>query len=130
MIIIAASGMLTGGRVLHHLKAFAGDPKNILLLAGFQSAGTRGWRILNGEKEVKVHGMMLPIECQVVPSDSFSAHADRSELLNWLSLAPQKPQQVFLVHGEPSAAEDFKALIENKLQWPVTIAEMNHIQGL
>ncbi|KYG65284.1 mRNA 3'-end processing factor [Bdellovibrio bacteriovorus] len=127
MIIIAASGMLTGGRVLHHLKAFAPNPRNILLLAGFQSAGTRGRRILDGEKEIKLHGMYVDIACKVVPSDSFSAHADRSDLMNWLKQAPKTPQKVFLVHGERSASEELEKRIKTSLNWNVEIPEMNQI---
>nr|BFD66895.1 MBL fold metallo-hydrolase [Bdellovibrio sp. HAGR004] len=126
-IIVAASGMLTGGRVLHHLKAFAPDPKNILLLAGFQSPGTRGHTILNGAKEVKLHGMYVEINCKVVPSDSFSAHADRSGLIGWLKEAPFKPERIFLVHGEPTAADDLRRCIDKNLKWVVSVPRMNQI---
>lgn len=127
MIIIAASGMLTGGRVLHHLKAFAPNPDNIILLAGFQSAGTRGWSLLNGSKDLKLHGMYIAVNCKVVPSDSFSAHADRSGLLTWLENAGAKPQKVFLVHGESSASDELRRRIHDKLGWDVVIPKMNQI---
>lgn len=127
MIIIAASGMLTGGRVLHHLKAFAPSPDNIILLAGFQSAGTRGWSLLNGSKDLKLHGMYIDVNSKVVPSDSFSAHADRSGLLNWLENAGKKPQKVFLVHGESSASDELRRRIHDKLGWEVVIPKMNQI---
>lgn len=130
MIIIAASGMLTGGRVLHHLKAFAPDPKNILLLAGFQSPGTRGWSLLNGSQDVKVHGMYVDIRCKVVPSDSFSAHADRKDLLNWIKAADQRPGKVFLVHGESTAADELRRRIQDQLKLDVEIPKMNQIIGL
>ncbi len=125
MIIIAASGMLTGGRVLHHLKAFAPDTRNLILLAGFQSPGTRGWSLLNGSEEIKVHGMYIDIKAKVVPSDSFSAHADRKDLLTWLDAAEKKPQKVFLVHGESTAADELRRRIQDQLQIDVVIPKMN-----
>lgn len=125
MIIIAASGMLTGGRVLHHLKAFAPNPDNIILLAGFQSAGTRGWTLLNGSKDLKVHGRYIDVNCKVVPSDSFSAHADRDGLLAWLQNAENKPQKVFLVHGESAASDELRRRIHDKLGLDVVIPKMN-----
>lgn len=130
MIIIAASGMLTGGRVLHHLKAFAPDARNIILLAGFQSAGTRGWSLLNGSNEIKVHGNYVEVKCKVIPSDSFSAHADRNDLLNWLRAAEIKPKKVFLVHGEPSAADSLRLRIQDHLQLDVIIPKMNQFIGV
>ncbi|MNJ96768.1 Ribonuclease [compost metagenome] len=125
MIIIAASGMLTGGRVLHHLKAFGGDKNNILLLAGFQGPGTRGWALANNCTEVKIHGQYVPINAEVVTSDSFSAHADQKELLDWLKLANPPPQKVFLVHGEISAAAELSHRIGNQLKLTVSIPKMN-----
>ncbi|MFS4459102.1 MBL fold metallo-hydrolase RNA specificity domain-containing protein [Bdellovibrio sp. HCB2-146] len=125
MVIIAASGMLTGGRVLYHLESFGGDPKNIILLAGFQGAGTRGWALANGCTELKVHGQYIPIKAKVVQSDAFSAHADQKELLAWLAQAAQKPQQVFLVHGEPSASAELANRIRDHLGIPVTVPKLN-----
>lgn len=125
MIIIAASGMVTGGRVLYHLQAFGDDPNNILLLAGFQGPGTRGWALANGCTEVKVHGQYIPIRAQVVTSDSFSAHADQKELLEWLKLASPLPEKVFLVHGEPAASSELANRIVNQLGISVTIPKMN-----
>ncbi|WP_374074648.1 MBL fold metallo-hydrolase RNA specificity domain-containing protein [Bdellovibrio bacteriovorus] len=121
MVIIASSGMLTGGRILHHLKAFAGDPRNIILLAGFQAMGTRGWTLASGQNKVKVHGSYIDIFAEVVTSDSFSAHADQTELLRWLSGIPAKPRSVFLVHGEPSASDELRKKIEDKLGMKVII---------
>lgn len=111
MIIVAASGMLTGGRILHHVKSFGDDPRNILLLAGFQSAGTRGASLLEGARELKIHGRMHPINCKVIASDSFSAHADRNDLVKWLRSAERVPKKVVLVHGEISAAEALRSKI-------------------
>lgn len=130
MIIIAASGMLTGGRVLHHLKTVAPGADNVILLAGFQSAGTRGWSLLNGSKDLKVHGMYVNINCKVVPSDSFSAHADRDGLLDWLKNAENKPKKVFLVHGEGAASDELRRRIYDMLGLEVIIPKMNQIIGL
>lgn len=130
MIIIAASGMLTGGRVLHHLKAFAPNPENIILLAGYQTIGTRGWSLLNGSKDLKVHGSYIDVNCKVVPSDSFSAHADRDSLLEWLKSAENKPQKVFLIHGEAAASDELRRRIHDTLGWEVVIPKMNQIVGV
>lgn len=115
MVIVAASGMLTGGRVLHHLKALGGDPKNILLLAGFQSTGTRGRSLLEGQKEIKIHGMYHEINCEIISSDSFSAHADQDDLIAWLKNLKNKPKKVFLVHGEPESMEALSIKIKKDL---------------
>ncbi len=125
MIIVAASGMLTGGRVLHHVKAFCGDTKSILLLAGFQSAGTRGRALLDGVKEIKIHGKLFEVNCQIVSADSFSAHADRNDLLKWIQSAPKKPGKICLVHGEPEAAFELQKSIEKDLQIDVLIPKMD-----
>ncbi|WII71059.1 MBL fold metallo-hydrolase [Bdellovibrio sp. 22V] len=130
MIIIAASGMLTGGRVLHHLKAFGPDPRNMILLAGFQSVGTRGWSLINGAKEIKVHGMYVDIGAQIVSSDSFSAHGDRTDLMNWLKASIKPPKKLFLVHGEINAAESLKERIKTDMACDVQIPEMNQIVSL
>lgn len=125
MVIIAASGMMTGGRVLHHLKAFAGDPRNMILLAGFQAQGTRGWTLASGQNKVKLHGHYVDVNAQIINSDSFSAHADQEELLRWLGAIPEKPKRVFLVHGEPEASDELRKKIEEKFQMNVTIPQQN-----
>ncbi len=125
MIIIAASGMLTGGRVLHHLKAFAGDSKNIILLAGFQVIGTRGWLLASGQKRIKLHGIYLDIQAQVINSEAFSAHADQQELLNWLSCSPHRPQVIFLVHGEPNSSDELRRKIQDTLKLNVVIPKLH-----
>lgn len=111
MIILAASGMATGGRVLHHLKTFAPDPKNTILFVGFQAGGTRGDLIVRGANEVKIHGTYWPIRAEVAHIDSMSAHADQQELLAWLSALQKKPRRVFVTHGEPQAADQLRRLI-------------------
>jgi metallo-beta-lactamase family protein len=129
-VIIAASGMLTGGRILHHLKAFASDPKNIILLAGFQSPGTRGWTLLNGSRELKIHGAYVPVQAQIISSDSFSAHADREDLLDWVSKAPKQPLGVFLTHGESSASDELRRRLVERFNIDVKIPKMNEISVL
>lgn len=124
MVIVAASGMLTGGRILHHLKAFGGYAKNRVLLAGFQSPGTRGRDLLEGKREIKFHGQFHEINSKIVPADSFSAHADQSELLKWLQSAEGKPKKVFLIHGELSAAKELGQKIESEFGLSVEIPKM------
>ena len=114
--MISASGMATGGRVLHHLKAFGPDPKNTVLLAGFQAIGTRGHSLQQGAKELKIHGMWVPINAEVAQIDMLSAHADSNELMRWLS-GFNKPKRVFIVHGEPDASEALRVRIERELSW-------------
>lgn len=123
-IILAASGMATGGRVLHHLEHLAGDHRNTILFAGFQAGGTRGDRILRGEKEIKIHGAMATINAEVAQLHSVSAHADYKEILGWLGHMQQPPQQIFVTHGEPEASAAMKMHIEEAHKnWRCTIPE-------
>jgi metallo-beta-lactamase family protein len=123
-VILSASGMLTGGRVLHHLAAFAPDPKNTLLFVGFQASGTRGAAIVAGAESVKVHGEQVPIRCEVARIDAWSAHADADETLAWLRRWPAPPRHVLLNHGEPNAADALRQRIEEELGWPCTVGEL------
>jgi metallo-beta-lactamase family protein len=104
MVIIAASGMATGGRVLHHLKAFSGDPRNTILFAGFQAGGTRGAAMLGRATEIKIYGEYVPLRASVYQIDNLSAHADADEILQWLRHFKQPPKRTFITHGEPAAA--------------------------
>jgi metallo-beta-lactamase family protein len=122
-IIISASGMASGGRVLHHLKAFAPDPRNSILFAGFQAAGTRGAAMVAGATSVKIHGQQVPIRAEVAQLDSLSAHADRDELLAWIGALPSAPQRVFVTHGEPVAADALRQAIEERHRWPCSVPE-------
>lgn len=115
MIIIAASGMLTGGRILHLLKTFAPDPKNTIVLAGFQAEGTRGRQIQEGAKEVKIHGNFVPVRAQVRTLENLSAHADYSEIIEWLKASNIHPKKVFITHGEPEASFALKKHLEEEL---------------
>lgn len=121
MIIISASGMATGGRVLHHLKAFAPEPRNTILFTGFQAGGTRGARMINGEKEIKIHGQMVPVNAHVANLSNVSAHADYQDLLDWLSHFKQKPKTVFITHGEQGSSASLKEKIENAYHWHCSI---------
>ncbi|MGE4130547.1 MAG: MBL fold metallo-hydrolase RNA specificity domain-containing protein [Bdellovibrionales bacterium] len=116
MIIVSASGMATGGRILHHLKAFAPDPRNTIVIAGYQAAGTRGRQIQDGAKEVKIHGSFVPIRAKVRVLENLSAHADASEILDWLKSSGVHPKQIFVTHGEPEAALAMKQHIEETLK--------------
>jgi metallo-beta-lactamase family protein len=122
-IIISASGMATGGRILHHLKAHIGDPKNTVLFAGYQAAGTRGARLVHGEKEIKIHGHLYPVRARIDNLDTLSAHADYSEILDWLRGFNKPPRMTYLTHGEPEAASSLKFKIEEHLGWRVEIPE-------
>lgn len=124
-VIISASGMATGGRVLHHLKHFIGDPRNTILLSGFQAAGTRGARLVHGETEIKIHGNLYPVRAEIDMLDNISAHADYQEILEWLGHFREAPRKTFLTHGEPEAASSLKFKIEEHLGWNVEIPEYN-----
>jgi metallo-beta-lactamase family protein len=123
MLIISASGMLGGGRVLHHLKAFGPDPKNTILLTGYQAAGTRGEALERGAQEVKIHGEYVPIRAEVKVLDNVSAHADYQEIITWLSASKIHPLKVFITHGEPSAADDLRRRIYESLGWDCCIPD-------
>lgn len=123
MVIIAASGMATGGRVLHHLKAFAPDPRNTILFAGFQAGGTRGAAMLAGVDAIKIHGEYVPVRAQVAQIENLSAHADADEILDWMRRTPGKPRRVFVTHGEPDAADTLRRRIRDELGWDCAVPE-------
>lgn len=116
-IIISASGMATGGRILHHLKYYIGDERNTILLAGFQADGTRGDRLARGEKELKIHGNLWPVRAEIVKLDSMSAHADYAEILAWMENFREAPRKIYITHGEPEAAQAMARWIEEKFGW-------------
>lgn len=116
-IIISASGMATGGRVVHHLRNMLPNPKHTVMLVGFQAMGTRGRRLADGETEVKMHGVMVPVRAEIEQIQSFSVHADADELVNWLKTSSEAPGQVLVVHGEAGAAETFSDRIKSQLGW-------------
>jgi metallo-beta-lactamase family protein len=122
-IIISASGMATGGRVLHHIARLAPDRKNAILLAGFQAEGTRGRNLEEGAKTVRIHGEDVPVGAEVINLRQFSAHAGQSELLRWLTGLPAPPRQTYLTHGEPQASAALKAKIESAFHWRVALPQ-------
>ncbi len=122
-IIVSASGMATGGRVVHHIKALAPDPRNAIVFAGYQAAGTRGSALVGGAKEVRIHGEWVPVRAEVVNLHGLSAHADRNELLAWLAQLARAPRQVYVTHGEPEAADALRQGIEEKQRWACAVPE-------
>jgi metallo-beta-lactamase family protein len=116
-IVISASGMATGGRVLHHMAAALPDRRNTVLFVGHQAIGTRGRQLVDGAKEVRIHGQQIPVVAQIAKIDSMSAHADRGEILRWLGTLPRQPGRLCLVHGEPPAMDALKTLIKERLNW-------------
>src|SRR5213593_1320815 len=121
-IVIASSGMATGGRVLHHLAATLPDPRNTVLFVGYQAIGTRGRDLCDGAKQVKLLGQVVPVHARVERIDSMSAHADAGEIMRWLSGFSRPPAMTYLVHGEPGPLEALKARIHTDLDWPVHVA--------
>lgn len=117
MLIISASGMLTGGRVLHHLKAFAPFHENTILLTGFQSAGTRGDALQRGVKEIKIHGQYIKVNAEVKSLDNMSAHADFEEIILWFKQSKINPKKVFITHGEPISSDDFRRHLTEVFGW-------------
>ena len=120
-VIISASGMATGGRVLHHLKHYAPDRRNTILFAGFQAAGTRGAAMLAGAESVKIHGAIVPVRAEVQNLSMLSAHADADEILRWLGGFGTPPRVTFISHGEPDASEALKSRVEGGIGWHCSI---------
>lgn len=123
-VILAASGMATGGRVLHHIKAFGPDRRNTILFSGYQAAGTRGRSMVEGAKDVKIHGQWVPINAEVATLPMLSAHADYEEILRWLSGIKRPPRKTFIVHGEPHASDALRVRIQDRLGWDCIVPEM------
>lgn len=123
MVIIAGSGMATGGRVVHHLKAFAPDPHNTIVFAGFQASGTRGAAMLAGANSIKIHGEYVAVRAEIASLSNLSAHADYVETLDWLRQFRQPPRRTFITHGEPAAADALRLHIEEDLHWNCSVPE-------
>jgi metallo-beta-lactamase family protein len=126
-IVISASGMATGGRVLHHLKAMAPDARHHIVLAGFQVSGSRGAHLLAGAREVKIHGQYVPVRAQVSALQGVSGHADGNQVLDWLRALRKPPAQTFVVHGEPDAADTLRHRIQDELHWRVRVPEHGEV---
>lgn len=122
LIVISASGMATGGRVLHHLKQRLPSPDTTVLLVGYQAEGTRGRLLQDGAKEVKMLGEVIPVRAKIKVLDGFSAHADQGEILRWLATFKKAPQMTYVVHGEPPAASTLAEVIRDRLKWKVEVA--------
>jgi metallo-beta-lactamase family protein len=121
-IIISASGMISGGRVQHHLAQRLSDARNAVILAGFQAEGTRGRALQEGAKSLRLYGQDITVGAEIVEMGQFSAHAGKSELLRWLTGLPAPPKQTYLTHGEPAAAQALQAAIQQKFQWKAAVA--------
>jgi metallo-beta-lactamase family protein len=122
MIIIAGNGMITGGRILHHLEQRLSSPNNAVLLVGYQAAGTRGRSLQEGATELRMHGHFVPVRARIEAINGLSAHGDQAELMRWLSGFEKAPTQTYVVHGEPEAAAALAKLISEQLGWQVAVA--------
>ncbi|MCE9596752.1 MAG: MBL fold metallo-hydrolase [Spirochaetia bacterium] len=123
-IVIAGSGMITGGRVLTYLQKHLGDPNSTVVLVGYQATGTRGRDLLEGKKSLKIYGKVYDVGAEIENIDGLSAHADQAELIDWLGNLKQPPGRIFIVHGEPEAALGLQKEIQNKFGWKSEIPEM------
>lgn len=126
-VIVSASGMATGGRIVHHLKVYARDSRNTILFAGYQAGGTRGAAMIAGAQEIKIHGSYIPVRAEVDHLDMLSAHADSAEIMNWLSHFHEAPRQTFIVHGEAEASDALRHRVEEKLGWKCSVPEYRNI---
>ena len=122
--------MLTGGRMLNYLETQAQNPNNTLLLVGYQAEGTRGRKLLEGDRELKVYGKTVSFQMEVAEIEGLSAHADHSELLDWLSNVEQKPERIFIVHGEKEAAEALQKGIREIYDWDSEIPQLYNIEEI
>jgi metallo-beta-lactamase family protein len=122
-VIISASGMATGGRVLHHLKHLVTDARNTILFAGFQAGGTRGAALVGGAQQIKIHGDYLPVRAEVDNLEMLSAHADAGEIMGWLKHFKSPPKKTYITHGEPAAADALRRRIEEELKWSCQVPE-------
>lgn len=129
-IIISASGMISGGRVLHHIKNLAPDSRNTILFTGFQAGGTRGSKILSGIKEVKIHNNYVPIKAEVQYLSNLSAHADSNEILTWLENFKNPPRKVYITHGEPDSSDSLRIKIKEKFGWNCIVPDYLQIENL
>jgi metallo-beta-lactamase family protein len=123
MIIISASGMLTGGRILHHLLAYGSDPRSAIILTGFQAGGTRGAALARGEKSLRIYGRDVPINAEVIQMENLSAHADSDEVIEWMRASSHAPKQTYITHGEPAAADALRIRIKRELGWSARVPE-------
>lgn len=130
MVVISASGMATGGRVLHHLRRFLPDERNTVLFVGYQATGTRGRSLIEGQDELKIHGEYVKVKARVVQIDGLSAHADHAELIEWLRQSTLAPKRVFINHGEPGAADAFRRRLRDTFGWQTTVPDHGSVWTL
>ena len=123
MVVISASGMATGGRILHHLRRFLPDSRNTVLFVGYQAPGTRGRALVDGTDELKIHGQYVPVGARIVQASGLSAHADYLELLDWLGKSDLSPRRAFVAHGDPPAADAFRRRLRDHLGWDAVVPE-------
>jgi metallo-beta-lactamase family protein len=126
-IIVSASGMASGGRVVHHLKHLLPDPRNTVVLVGFQAMGTRGRALRDGADELKMHGRYVPVRAEVVDVEGFSVHADSDDLIAWLASGPDEPDVVYVVHGEPEASTALARRVRDELGWMAVAPQHDEI---
>ncbi|WP_438853324.1 MBL fold metallo-hydrolase RNA specificity domain-containing protein [Agromyces sp. M3QZ16-3] len=130
LVIISASGMLTGGRILHHIEAYGSDPHNAIVLTGFQAGGTRGAALQAGERSLRLFGRDVPIRAEVAMIESMSAHADAEQILGWMRTAPEPPGMTWVVHGEAHAADTLRARIRRELGWRARVPDLGQVAPL
>ncbi len=128
MVIISASGMLTGGRILHHVAAYGPDPKNAVILSGYQASGTRGATLASGEREIRIYGEDVKIRADVIQLESLSAHADADGVIEWMRSAPREPRMTYITHGEPEASDALRLRIKRELGWRARVPE--HLESV
>ncbi len=128
MVIISASGMLTGGRILHHVAAYGPDPKNAIILSGYQASGTRGATLASGEREIRIYGEDVKIRADVIQLESLSAHADADGVIEWMRSAPREPRMTYITHGEPEASDALRLRIKRELGWRARVPE--HLESV
>lgn len=123
MIIISASGMLTGGRILHHVAAYGPDPRNAIVLSGFQAGGTRGATLAAGERELRIYGEDVKVRAEVIQMESLSAHADADGIVAWMKAAEKEPRMTYITHGEPDASDALRIRVQRELGWRARVPE-------
>jgi metallo-beta-lactamase family protein len=126
-VLIAASGMITGGRVLSYLERYISKPENTVVLVGYQAEGTRGRKLLEGAKEIKMYGKYYEVEATIFLAEGLSAHGDQKDLVDWLSDLEEKPKKIFLVHGENVAADELRFKIQEKYNYDCIVPYLGQI---
>jgi metallo-beta-lactamase family protein len=129
-VIISASGMCNGGRIMHHLKWRLADKRNVVLIVGYQAQGTRGRLLLEGAKRIRIHGEEVPVCARIMQAHALSAHADRDELLRWLGGFSRQPGRLFVVHGEPKSSQALQEQIRRRYGWETSAPKMGDVHEI